>query len=536
MISNKLTTIRDRVLLIEDDKIDQMAFARLVTIEGLKYDYKMVMSVSEAKQVLRVSRFDVIVSDYMLGDGTALDIMDLTNGVPLIIITGMGNEEVAILAIRGGAYDYMVKDHERNYLKLLPISIENAIEHYRAQKRLRLLEEAMMNANDAIIVLEAEPTNLPGRRVLFVNEAFTQMTGYDSDEIIGQTLNILQGPQTDKQVLEVIRKGFEERVPTRAEIINYRKDGQAFWVESNIVPFSNDRGWTVHWVSIQRDITERKLIEEAIKKAKDAAVQASQAKSEFLSTVSHELRTPLTSILGFVSVTKKKFEDIIIPNLKISDKKLEKTVNQVRGNLDIMYGESMRLTALINDVLDLAKIEAGSVEWKHEIVELSEVFDTASLALSTLYDSKGIYLRKGEPECCPSGQTQDIRPVSKKSVTTGDFYITGDRDAIIQVATNLFSNALKFTDKGGVTYKIINVDRFVQCEVEDTGIGIPIDKLVIIFEKFTQVGDTLTSKPKGTGLGLSICKEIINHHNGSIWAESILGKGSKFIFQIPKKN
>ncbi|MBF0473590.1 MAG: PAS domain S-box protein [Nitrospirae bacterium] len=506
----------DRVLLIEDDKIDQMAFSRLVTIEGLKYDYKMVMSVTEAKQVLRVSRFDVIISDYMLGDGTALDIMDLTNGTPLIIITGMGNEEVAILAIRGGAYDYMVKDHERNYLKLLPVSIENAIEHYRAEKRLRLLEEAMMNANDAIIILEAEPTNLPGRRVLFVNEAFSQMTGYENDEIIGKTLNILQGPETNKVVLEKIRQGFDQRIPTRAEIINYKKDGSPFWVESNIVPFSNDKGWTVHWVSIQRDITERKLIEEAIQKAKDAAVEASQAKSEFLSTVSHELRTPLTSILGFVSVTKKKFEEIIIPDLKISSKKVEKTVNQVKGNLDIMYCESMRLTALINDVLDLAKIEAGSVEWKHETVELSEVFNTASEALSTLFDSKGIYL--------------------KSETGRKDFFLTGDRGALIQVATNLLSNALKFTDTGGVKYKITNVENFIECEVEDTGIGIPSDMLINIFEKFKQIGDTLTSKPKGTGLGLSISKEIIKHHNGSIWAESILGKGSKFIFRLPKNN
>lgn len=516
-----MTSNPDRVLLIEDDKIDQMAFARLVTIEGLRYDYKMVMSVSEAKQVLSRERFDVILSDYMLPDGTALDIMDLTNGTPLIIITGMGNEEVAILAIRSGAYDYMVKDHERNYLKLLPVSIENAIEHHRAEKRLRLLEEAMLNANDAIIILEAEPTNLPGRSVLFVNEAFTLMTGYTSDEIVGRTLNMLQGPETDKSVLEKIREGFEERIPTRAEIVNYKKNGEAFWVESNIVPFSNDKGWTVHWVSIQRDITERKLIEAAIKKAKEAAEEASQAKSEFLSTVSHELRTPLTSILGFVSVTKKKLEDTIFPNLEINDKKIEKTVKQVRGNLEIMFSESMRLTALINDVLDLAKIEAGSVEWKHEAVDLREVFKAAGSTLSTLYDSKGISL---------------IASPMVEISAPDDFIITGDKGALIQVATNLLSNALKFTPYGGVIYNIERDGDFIRCEVKDSGIGIPEDMLINIFEKFKQVGDTLTEKPKGTGLGLSICKEIINHHNGSIWAESILGKGSKFIFQLPRKS
>jgi PAS domain S-box-containing protein len=502
----------DRVLLIEDDKIDQLAFTRLVNTLELKYDYKMVMSVSEAKQVLRVSRFDVIVSDYMLGDGTALDIMDLTNGTPIIIITGMGNEEVAILAIRGGAYDYMVKDHERNYLKLLPVSIENAIEHYRAEKRLRLLEEAMMNANDAIIVLEAEPTNLPGRRVLYVNEAFSHMTGYSSSEIIGKTLNMLQGPETDKHSLEKIRKGFEERTPTRAEVINYKKNGEAFWVESNIVPFSNDRGWSVHWVSIQRDITERKLVEVALQKAKDAAEKASQAKSEFLSTVSHELRTPLTSILGFVSITKKKLEDSLIPNLKLDDKKIAKTVQQIRGNLDIMLAEAQSLTALINDVLDLANIEAGNVEWKRDKVNLVEVFNVAKDAMSELYNVKGIYL--------------------KAEIEDGDFQVIGDKDALISVVTNLLSNALKFTESGGVTYHLSKQGDLIQCSVTDTGIGIPKDMLTEIFEKFIQIGDNLTSKPKGTGLGLSICKEIIQHHKGKIWVESALGQGSKFIFQL----
>jgi signal transduction histidine kinase/CheY-like chemotaxis protein len=236
-------------------------------------------------------------------------------------------------------------------------------------------------------------------------------------------------------------------------------------------------------------------------------------KTDFLSTVSHELRTPLTSVLGFARIIKKRLDEVVIPSVDIKDRKTERAVRQVRENLEIIIAEGERLTALINDVLDIAKIESGRIEWKEEDVDMVDVFERAVAAMASLIEAKGLYLE---------------REYGVESVV-----VKGDRDRLIQVVTNLLSNAIKFTDRGGITCRVKVEGTVVRCEVEDTGCGIPGDMLEGVFEKFKQVGETLTERPKGTGLGLPICREIVKHHGGRIWAESEEGKGSRFIFELP---
>jgi len=198
----------------------------------------------------------------------------------------------------------------------------------------------------------------------------------------------------------------------------------------------------------------------------------------------------------------------------MEDKKIKKAVKKIKNNLEIIISESKRLTNLINDVLDLAKIESGKIEWKKEEVDMKKVMEEAAKAITPLAEEKNLYI--------------------KREFKGKDFKTIGDKERLFQVATNIFSNAIKFTEKGGIIYRVIDLGEEIRCEVEDTGSGIPEDMLESIFEKFKQIGDTLTEKPQGTGLGLPICREIINHHGGKIWAESELGKGSKFIFVIPK--
>ncbi|NPA39993.1 MAG: HAMP domain-containing protein [Thermodesulfobacteria bacterium] len=254
-----------------------------------------------------------------------------------------------------------------------------------------------------------------------------------------------------------------------------------------------------------------KELEEAVERLKEI----DRMKSEFLSNVSHELRTPLTSVRGFASVIKKQFEKYIAPNINTEDKKVKKAVEKIRDNLEIIISESRRLTNLINDVLDLAKIESGKIEWKIEEIDLKELFREAVKAIKPLLEEKKLYI--------------------KEELKGENFKVIGDRERLFQVIMNIFSNAIKFTEKGGITYRIMAEDGNIVCEIEDTGCGIPKDMLGVIFEKFKQVGDALTEKPQGTGLGLPICKEIIKHHGGKIWAESDLGKGSKFVFVLPRK-
>ena len=248
---------------------------------------------------------------------------------------------------------------------------------------------------------------------------------------------------------------------------------------------------------------------------KEAAQLASETKSNFLSTVSHELRTPLTSVLGFTKIIRKRFSERIKPALPTEDKKLNRTVDQIEKNLDVVVLEGERLTKLINDVLDLAKIEAGRTDWHLEPIDLNRLVHQAYISTSSLFEGKGLQYQEKLDPTLPT--------------------VTGDHDKLVQVMINLLSNAVKFTDKGSVTVSTKREGDQLIVGVQDTGIGIAPEDLATVFEKFRQVGDTLTDKPQGTGLGLPICQEIINYLGGEIWVESTLGKGSLFAFSLPLK-
>ena len=256
----------------------------------------------------------------------------------------------------------------------------------------------------------------------------------------------------------------------------------------------------------------RRLLAEA-ERARATAEEADAAKSSFLSTVSHELRTPLTSVLGFAKIIKKRLEERIFPIVQSDDRKVRSTIQQVEENLKVVVSEGERLTKLIDDVLDLAKIEAGKLEWKNEPVTVADIVDRATAATSSLFDQKSLQLVKDMATDLPA--------------------LTGDRDRLIQVVINLISNAVKFTDAGSVTCRARLEDDAVVVSVIDTGMGITPADQPKVFERFKQVGDTLTDKPKGTGLGLPICKEIVEHHGGRLWVESEIGKGSTFSFSLP---
>ncbi|MDN3204099.1 response regulator [Algoriphagus sediminis] len=263
-------------------------------------------------------------------------------------------------------------------------------------------------------------------------------------------------------------------------------------------------------------INKAQLFEEVVA-SKQAAEKANEAKSAFLSTVSHELRTPLTSVLGFAKIIQKRLEEKIFPLVDQKDPKTGRALNQVSQNLNVVISEGERLTTLINDVLDLAKIEAGKMDWSEEQVNLTEVVERAIAATNSLFESNKLKLIRDFDQNIPE--------------------ISGDNNKLIQVVINLISNAVKFTEKGGVTCRIKRSGNEIITSIIDTGMGIAPEDFDAVFEQFKQVGgDTLTDKPKGTGLGLPICKEIIEHHGGRIWLESKVGEGSNFSFALPIKN
>ena len=269
-------------------------------------------------------------------------------------------------------------------------------------------------------------------------------------------------------------------------------------------------GVALNNAALFEDVKQAKMEAEAATKA---AEKANDAKSAFLSTVSHELRTPLTSVLGFAKIIRKRLDEKIFPAVDKASAKTQKTISQISENLNVVVSEGERLTHLINDVLDLAKIEAGKMEWNMETVSMAEVAERAIAATAALFENKNLVLEKNIQSNIPD--------------------TTGDRDKLIQVMVNLISNSVKFTPKGKVSCKVFRKKNEIVVSVSDTGIGIAPEDHGVVFEQFKQVGDTLTDKPKGTGLGLPICKEIIEHHGGRIWVESELAKGSTFSFALP---
>ena len=245
---------------------------------------------------------------------------------------------------------------------------------------------------------------------------------------------------------------------------------------------------------------------------KELADAANLAKGEFLSSVSHELRTPMTSVYGFARIIKKKMEKDVIPFIDGSNAGLMRTVQQIQTNLDVIVSEGERLTSLINNVLDLAKLDAGRVEWHFVEIDLYGIIEHVAATIKPLTDARQLFLKVDVEKELPCFQ--------------------GDRDRLVQVLINLASNAVKFSERGGLTIEAHQELDEIVVSVTDTGIGIAPENCDLVFEKFHQIGDTLTDKPKGTGLGLSICKEIINRHGGKIWVESELGKGSVFRFTL----
>lgn len=262
---------------------------------------------------------------------------------------------------------------------------------------------------------------------------------------------------------------------------------------------------------VTRDLRDR---EKSLEEARQHAEKANAAKSMFLANISHELRTPLTSILGFTRIMQRRLTRTLVPHLPLGNPKVAATVEQVMENVDIILAEGARLTTLINNLLDLEKIEAGKMSWDFAPVIPSELLSQAGDATASLHGSKDFRFET------------DVQP--------GLPEVRADRDKVVQVLINLISNSVKFTPHGSIRCEArLAGGGFVEFAVTDTGVGIAPEEQAMVFEKFRQVGDTLTDKPKGTGLGLAICKEIVEHHGGTIGVTSELGKGSRFSFTLP---
>jgi PAS domain S-box-containing protein len=354
-------------------------------------------------------------------------------------------------------------------------------------------------------------TSLEDGKFIEVNDAFTRFTGYSREESVGHSASELNLWVKPEELAEWAKKLEEEGKVYNQGFTSRMKSGETRTALSS-AEVINIGGKPCRIVVIT-DITELKQMEhqleqkmEELQAANRKLQELDKMKDSFLSTVSHELRTPLTSIKSFAEILLTYDED----------------KETQREFLTIINEESDRLTKLINDFLDLSKIEAGRMQWENVELSLMPVIQNALNLTQAIAKEKNLNMVFSPSPDLP--------------------LVLGDKDRLVQVVTNLLSNAIKFTpEKGTITVKI-QVDEagdseakagMIVISVIDTGIGIAPENHQAVFEKFKQVGDTLTDKPKGTGLGLPICKEIVEHYGGKIWVESVLGQGATFSFSLP---
>ena len=362
------------------------------------------------------------------------------------------------------------------------------------EAELRQLSLVARHATDSIVLTD------PQARVIWTNEAFERMTGYAAQDAIGRYVSdLLNGPATDLDTVREINAHKLRGEPYAAEILNYTKSGHQIWVETNIVPILDDAGEVSMIVGIERDITRSKIHARELAEAKQAAEQADRAKSEFLANMSHEIRTPMNGIVGMAD---------LLAETDLPDEQ--------KQYVDVIRNSSQALLTIINDILDLSRLQSGMPSISEVDFSLHECISSAVDILRPKARQKGLKLDISFADRLP------------KRVRTDD-------GRLRQILVNLLGNAVKFTSEGEVRLRADIVDgdpHHLAIEVEDTGIGISDEQARRIFDRFSQADAATTREFGGTGLGLTISSLLAELMGGGISLRSTPGKGSCFRLEI----
>lgn len=517
----KMAQKQRSILIVDDCHEDRQTFRRYLH-QASDYIYSVIESEfgEEALELCKILQPDCVVVDYSLPDMDGLEFLEklrnATNKVDIavVMLTACGNEAIAVQAMKKGATDYLTK--EQLTAENLHTTLQHALEKVEllwklktTQEQLKFQAYILSQVTDAVMVTEVKFIDEIKTRIVYVNAAFTQMTGYSVEEVLGKTPSILNGLRTDSKVLKQINQAIANYQPVKVELINYRKDGSEFWSEINITPMLDESGECTNFIFVQRDISEYKLAEAerqqllTLEKACRAEAEASnRTKDQFLAIISHELRSPLNAILGWTK---------LIQGGKLDDLATARALATIERNAKLQ-------NELIQDLLDFSRITEGKLRLEQCPVDLTQIINAAIDVVRPLADAKTIAIE------------------SALEFTIGEVF--GDANRLQQVMWNLLTNAIKFTpDQGQIAIWLERDESYAQITISDTGVGISPDFLPYVFEQFRQADNQYTARHKGLGLGLAIVRSLVEMHNGTITAASDgEGHGATFTVRLPLHN
>lgn len=480
-------------LLTADE--DSATFFVFALLAGAAINAGLTMATHRAAALARLAVYSIF-SGWMLVNEAIVDAMHLDEHIYFEFVG------ILIMAYVIGLFVNYVNLASRGHVRKSRALIKREMEIRDAYQKLqtkeletRKLALVAEQAHDSVVI-----SDINGQ-ITWVNQAFTRSTGYSAKEAIGRTPDdLLNGPETDLAASDGIRAAARAGRPHRAEILNYRKNGEKIWVETNLAPVLNASGVPELTVAIERDITETKQHQRELQKARLDAEKSERAKTDFLAAMSHEIRTPMNGIIG------------------MSDLMCEADLPpEPKEYADIIRSSAAALLKIINDILDLSKLGAGKFEVSSEAFSLQDCLSGAVKLLQPQAQEKGITLDLSFDTVLP--QT-----------------MLGDDGRIRQILLNLIGNAIKFTSTGSVGVVVRHNkgagDHRIEIDVRDTGIGIAADSLDHIFDQFAQADVSTTRRFGGTGLGLTISQLLARRMGGDITVTSEEGAGSCFTLKL----
>ncbi len=384
-------------------------------------------------------------------------------------------------------------DDAGNALSLIG-TIQDITQRKLNEERINKLNYAVEATGEVVFMTDIEAV------FTYVNPAFSLVYGHQADDVVGKvTPRILLSGMMDEAAYKYFWEELIKKQKVNGELINKTKDGEYIHMESSTNAIRNERGEAIGYIAIQKDISERKKIEEELVRAKERAEESDRLKSAFLANMSHEIRTPMNGILGFSTLLSKQGVDI----------------EEQQNYISMIEKSSARLYNLINEIIDISKIESGQMEVLSVETNINEQLELAYDLLKPDAENKGITLSY------------------QNSLSAKEAVITTDNTKLYSIITNLLKNAIKYTDNGSVEFGYTRKEEFLEFYVRDTGVGIPENRLEAIFERFIKAETVVLKAREGAGLGLSITKAFVEMLGGNIWVRSEVWKGSTFYFTLP---